>query len=1213
MRRELTVFVGPQFRQSARGTVRRAPWLVWPVAACGLVSAWATWAWGQAARPTGEGDAAAPAPHAGVPLTEIPRWAPPGAGTADTAPDDATAARAEAARELLSQGQFARAVMELDAALKGCRQPGHDLLILLAKAKRGLGRDGEARLAAEAAVRQQPDSIEGHLLLGRLHRAAGRPELALAHLRTATLAGGDGQADPVLVTLAWYELGEVLAAAGYARAAAEALARFDEVVQAGSEELRADAEVAEILQAHPYGLIERQLELLRPVGPPAERVALAEAALKRRAGEPYFQKLYVGALIEAGRAAEAFDYCRRQLAAPATTEAATTNPDVILALALETATAAGRLEEWVVELAGEVEAGRGLEQARRVARRLEDQNASQAARLWQALATAEPESVDVQWALASALRAGGDWTAALNALIRLVRAGGDEADILSERLAAWMRGIEATEEFLRCVRDLAERPDSDYATFTVLATTAAAAGQTELAKGLFERALAARPDFPLARLGRGRMWLAASRWEAARSEAEAILAGHAHMAAAHYLAAQAHAALDEHDAAEAAYRRAVEECPADPTYALALGRQYRRTGNLLSAQRYFQEAWSLAPGLGEAVEELIDCYLEGGKAEIARRTLQQAEGLDLPADTLRRIRTVLRFADAPMQAEHLAELSRQWAEHPDDVVTGLRLAVGLFMNQRPDEALPIAERVWNMAPDDERAVYLLVQIHLRRLEGPQALRLLEPLVARHPRRPQALRLLAEAHLAEFRIPEARQTYDRLLELPIPPEQRNAARLNLLATFLELGDYEAAVQRVDAWLAAEPDSDAWARAKLRVLLAAQRASEAVAWATLRLEPATQRFDELRRRAQALAERLRAAPDDADAAAQMKNLERELAGVVAALFDRRAEWVQTCLDAERYGTAERQIRLWLAEQPEQFQLQEWLVQALLGAEQAGAALAASEKLVPTSAAETLSALVWRARCRAATGNLDAALDDLKALLGEGFVRESPLAQDQLRQEMIGLLADARQTERAIDLCRQWLREMPESDRLARLSTLRLLHHVLGTANRLGEQVEVMERLLEFQPHDPGVNNDLAYTWADHGEHLDRALKMVRLAVAAEPLNGAYLDSLGWVYYKMGRFDDARTYLSRATQLRSGQDAVVQDHLGDAEYRRGDLAAARRQWQKALTLLEAPETAAGSAALSAGLRAKLAALDRSEQPAVAPTGPEQAATRPSSKETR
>ena len=1211
------MFVRPQFRQSAGSVVRRAPWLVWSVAAFGLASAWTTWAWGQAARSAGEGDAALPAPHAGVPLTEIPRWAPPSAGAADTAPDDATAAHAAAARELLTQGQFARAVVELDAALKGCRQPGHDLLILLAEAKRGLGRDGEARLAAEAAVRQQPDSVEGHLLLGRLHRAAGRPELATAHLRTATLAGGDGQADSVLVTLAWYELGEALAEAGYARAAAEALARFDEVVQTGSAELRADAKVAEILQAHPYGFIERQLELLRPIGPPGERVALAEAALARRPDEPYLQKLYVGTLIEAGRASEAFDYCRRQMdapaAAPASAAATATAPDVLLTLTLETATAAGRLEEWVVELAGEVEAGRSVEQARRVARRLEDRNANQAARLWQALARAAPDSADVQWALANALRAGGDWPAALNALIRLVRAGGDEADIPSERLAAWMRGIEAPDEFLRCVQDLAERPDSDYATFTVLATTAAAAGQTELAERLFERALAARPDFPLARLGRGRMWLAAGRWEAARSEAEAILANTPGMAAAHFLAAQAHAALDEYEAAEAAYRRAVEECPGDPTYALALGRHYRRTGNLLSAQRYFQEAWSLAPGLGEAVEELIDCYLEGGKAEIARRTLQQAEGLDLPAGTLRRIRTVLRFADAPMQAEHLAELSRQWAENPDDVVTGLKLAVGLFMNQRPDEALPVAERVWSVAPDDERAVYLLVQIYLRRLEAPQALRLLEPLVARHPRRPQALRLLAEAYLAEFRISEARQTYDRLLELPLPPEQRNAARLSLLATFLELGEYDAAVQRVDAWLAAEPDSDAWARAKLRVLLTAQRPSEAVAWATLRLEPATQRFDELRRRAQALAERLRAAPDDADAAAQMKNLERDLAGVVAALFDRRAEWVQTCLDAERYGTAERQIRLWLAEQPEQFQLQEWLVQALLGAEQAEAALAASEKLVPTSAAETLSALVWRARCRAATGNLGAALDDLTALLGEGFVRESPLAQDQLRQEMIGLLVDARQTERAVDLCRQWLREMPESDRLARLSTLRLWHHVLGTENRLGEQVEVLERLLESQPHDPGVNNDLGYTWADRSEHLDRALKMIRLAVAAEPLNGAYLDSLGWVYYKMGRFDDACTYLSRATQLRSGQDAVVQDHLGDAEYRRGAQAAAPRPWPKARTLLEARENAAGWEELIAGRRGQRAALDRSERPAVAPTGPEQAATRPASEETR
>lgn len=1175
--------------------------------------------WGAAWADSGSGNAGrgpAPGPQANTPLTEIRGWAP--AAPPTPLPEDeieAVAARCAAARALLAQGQYARAVIELDAAIKASGPLGHDVLVLLARAKRGLGRDGEARLAAEAALRLRPASVEAHLLLGRLHRAQGRLDMATAHLRSATLRGDDERdhipgstipdADRALIALACYELGDALAEAGHWRAATEALARFDQVTAAETGEIGDNAELAELLRRHPYGTIDRQLELLRPLDQPAERVALAETALRHRPGEPYLQRLYVQTLVDAGRAADAFEFCRERLGVAgeitATAPSSPTAADTLISLAVETGRAAGRLEEWVRELAGAVRAGHGAEPVLRVARRLEILDDRLAVVLWQAIAEAMPRSAEVQWALANALRATGNLSAALDCLIQFVRVGGDAAEIPPERLAAWMHSFDATEDFLRHVRSVADRPDSDFATHTVLATTAAAAGHTELAERLFELALAERPDFALARLGRGRMWLAAGRWEAALAEAEAALQTAPHRAAVHFLAAQAHAGLDEHDAAEAAYKRAVEESPDNAAYTLALARHYRQTGNLLGAQRYFQEVCSADPRQGEAVEELIDCYLEGGKAEIARQVLHQAEASDLPADTLRRIRTALRFATTPMQAEHLAELDRQWAEHPDDVVTGLKLAAGLFMHQRPDEALPVAEQVFARAPDDERAVYLLAQIHLRRLEGPRALALLEPLVRRYPRRPQALRLLADAYLAEFRIAEARHTFDRLLALPIPAEQRNAVRLALLATFLELADYEGALQRVEAWLADTDDADAWARAKLRVLLAAQRESEAVAWATLRLEPVTRRFEELRRRAQTLAERLRSSPDDADALAQIKHLERELTAAVEELFDRRAEWIQTCLDAERYGTAERQARLWLAEQPEQFQLQEWLIQALLAGEQAAAALSACERLVPTSAAETLSAIVWRARCRAATGQMDAALDDLTQLLNEGFVRESPLTQDQLRQEMIGLLVDAGDIDRALALGEQWLRDAPGSDRLARVSALRLLRYVLGKADRLPEQAEIMEQLLEFQPHDPGLNNDLGYTWADRGEHLERALKMVRRAVAAEPLNGAYLDSLGWVYYKMGRFEDARTYLARAVQLRSGHDAVVLDHLGDAEFRLGDPAAARRRWQEALALLEATDGTSGSEEMIAALRGKLAALDRSQPPAVAPTAEE------------
>jgi tetratricopeptide (TPR) repeat protein len=218
----------------------------------------------------------------------------------------------------------------------------------------------------------------------------------------------------------------------------------------------------------------------------------------------------------------------------------------------------------------------------------------------------------------------------------------------------------------------------------------------------------------------------------------------------------------------------------------------------------------------------------------------------------------------------------------------------------------------------------------------------------------------------------------------------------------------------------------------------------------------------------------------------------------------------------------------------------------------------------------------------------------------------AQAQIREEMLKMLADAGEHDRAVALCDRWLSGIAPSDHAARLGALLLKLRALSAADRLPEQAAVTEELLAAQPFDPGLNNDLGYTWIDRGEQLERGLGMIKLAVAAEPLNSAYLDSLGWAYYKGGDFAAARLHLARAVRLRSGQDAVLYDHLGDAEYRSGDRGAARTAWQKALTLLTAREPAEATSPdtrLIAAVRGKLSALAEQDQPATAPTATEQA----------
>src|SRR3984957_1834014 len=87
------------------------------------------------------------------------------------------------------------------------------------------------------------------------------------------------------------------------------------------------------------------------------------------------------------------------------------------------------------------------------------------------------------------------------------------------------------------------------------------------------------------------------------------------------------------------------------------------------------------------------------------------------------------------------------------------------------------------------------------------------------------------------------------------------------------------------------------------------------------------------------------------------------------------------------------------------------------------------------------------------------------------------------------------------------------------------------------------------------------ADKGIRLPEAVKLIRKAVDLEPMNGAYLDSLGWAYFKLGQFELAEENLRRAVE-RDQTDPTVHDHLGDLYEKTGRIRLAAAQWELSLT---------------------------------------------------
>ncbi len=116
------------------------------------------------------------------------------------------------------------------------------------------------------------------------------------------------------------------------------------------------------------------------------------------------------------------------------------------------------------------------------------------------------------------------------------------------------------------------------------------------------------------------------------------------------------------------------------------------------------------------------------------------------------------------------------------------------------------------------------------------------------------------------------------------------------------------------------------------------------------------------------------------------------------------------------------------------------------------------------------------------------------------------------------------------------------------------------KYGEAEAEFKKVLAANPQSAVTLNYLGYMNADRGVQLDESLNYIKLAVSLDPTNGAYLDSLGWVYFKLGKYDLAEENLNKAS-LRMGSDPTVQDHLGDLFQKTGRLRLAAAHWERAV----------------------------------------------------
>ena len=191
----------------------------------------------------------------------------------------------------------------------------------------------------------------------------------------------------------------------------------------------------------------------------------------------------------------------------------------------------------------------------------------------------------------------------------------------------------------------------------------------------------------------------------------------------------------------------------------------------------------------------------------------------------------------------------------------------------------------------------------------------------------------------------------------------------------------------------------------------------------------------------------------------------------------------------------------------------------------------------------------------GEADQALKDVRAMLKGGGNADDRLVYITLAQ-MYTRLHRFSEAEQALDKAEALSSKQEDKEYVwfLRGSTFEREKHY-------GEAEEQFKKVLASDPEHASALNYLGYMLADQNIKLEEALGYIKRAVDLDPANGAYLDSLGWAYFRLGKYEMAEDNLLKASQ-KINTDPTVLDHLGDLYQKTGRLKLAATNWERALT---------------------------------------------------
>ena len=585
---------------------------------------------------------------------------------------------------------------------------------------------------------------------------------------------------------------------------------------------------------------------------------------------------------------------------------------------------------------------------------------------------------------------------------------------------------------------------------------------------------------------------------------------------------QANQAIDE-------YKKALEFDPNNSLIFSEMAQSYLRNNRLREAADTAAKAITIDKDDIEAHKLLTTIYLQA----IGRATAQQPPSPETINSAIHEFEEIIRID--PTERQSFLMLARLYQ------IKGDR-----------DKATEIYKKFLGIEPGSEEGVTALAKLHMDAGNYKEAADLLETFVKERPDSDTALQTLGEVYSELQDYSKAADAYGRASELD--PDDIEIKKAQAQALFLA-DKFDEAVKRYEEIAKAEPE-DGLALLRLGQIYRRQM-----------------KYDLARQNLQKAAE---AFPDSIEVQFNLVMLDRDEGRLEDALKKANDILKKTEKSNGRYSEAEKQNR-------RIFLINQGILNQTLGNYDAAVRTFLEVKSLTNEKDGRVDGLIIETYRNAK--NLDKALQHSEQALAEnadnrqlkmvhadliaekGRLDEGIKALQQMQKgnaddleifaTMVGVYQRAKKYDQAQNILTTATQRFPNEEQV---------HFLQGSLYEKQKKYEDAEKAfrkaLDLQKDDPAVLNYLGYMYAMRGIKLDEAETMVQKAVQTDPTNGAYLDSLGWVYYKQNRLDRAEEYLKKAS-IFVNNDPDIHDHLGDLYFKTKRYDDARMEWTKSLQL--------------------------------------------------